>query len=151
YVQTADITMLHLPIEVVGLNKLSRRLIANAAGAICGMAGMPAQDDPACRGAVGITVFNLTHGCVAAAKRVLEEAQYEVTVFYAGGTGGMAMETLIREGLLDAGLDVTTTELADELVGGVMGAGPDRLRAAGVMGLPQVVAPGALDMVNFGA
>lgn len=151
YVQTADITMLHLPIDVVGLNKLSRRLIANAAGAICGMAGMPAQDNPACRGAVGITVFNLTHGCVAAAKAVLEEARYEVIVFYAGGTGGMAMETLIREGLLDAVLDVTTTELADELVGGVMSAGPDRLRAAGEMGLPQVVAPGALDMVNFGA
>src|SRR6187401_1868830 len=95
-------------------------------------------------------MFGVTTPCVQRARQVLEEAGYEVLVFHATGNGGQAMETLIRDGLIAGVLDITTTELADELVGGILSAGPDRLTAAGDMGIPQVVSVGALDMVNFG-
>ena len=95
-------------------------------------------------------MFGVTTPCVTRARELLEAAGYEVLVFHATGTGGRAMEGLARDGFLAGVLDLTTTELADELVGGVLSAGPDRLEAAGRLGLPQVVAPGALDMVNFG-
>jgi uncharacterized protein (UPF0261 family) len=87
---------------------------------------------------------------VTAARRSLEQSGYDVLVFHATGTGGQAMEQLIEEGSVQAVLDLTTTELADELVGGVMSAGPHRLEAAGRKGIPQLVCPGAIDMVNFG-
>jgi uncharacterized protein (UPF0261 family) len=99
---------------------------------------------------IGATMFGVTTPCVTRAREVLEAAGYEVLVFHATGTGGRAMEDLARGGFLAGILDLTTTELADELVGGVLSAGPDRLEAAGRLGLPHVVAPGALDMVNFG-
>jgi uncharacterized protein (UPF0261 family) len=95
-------------------------------------------------------MFGVTTPCVQAARKILEEAGYEVLVFHATGTGGQAMESLIRDGLIAGVLDITTTELADELVGGVFSAGPTRLTAAGQCGVPQVVSVGALDMVNFG-
>ncbi len=95
-------------------------------------------------------MFGVTTPCVQQARKILEEAGYEVLVFHATGTGGQAMESLIREGLIAGVLDITTTELADELVGGVLSAGPTRLTAAVEMGVPQVVSVGALDMVNFG-
>ena len=95
-------------------------------------------------------MFGVTTPCVTKAREILEAAGYEVLVFHATGTGGQAMEDLVKGGFLAGVLDVTTTELADELVGGILSAGPDRLEAAGQSGLPQVVAPGALDMVNFG-
>jgi len=99
---------------------------------------------------IAATMFGVTTPCVTKAREILEAAGYEVLVFHATGTGGQAMEELVKGGFLAGVLDVTTTELADELVGGVLSAGPARLEAAGQAGLPQVVAPGALDMVNFG-
>ena len=95
-------------------------------------------------------MFGVTTPCVQQARKILEGAGYEVLVFHATGNGGQAMESLIREGLIAGVLDITTTELADELVGGVLSAGPTRLTAAGERGIPQVVSVGALDMVNFG-
>ena len=95
-------------------------------------------------------MFGVTTPCVTAARHRLDEKGYEVLVFHATGTGGQAMEQLIQDGTFRGVLDITTTELADELVGGVLSAGPKRLEAAGLKGIPQVVCPGAIDMVNFG-
>jgi uncharacterized protein (UPF0261 family) len=99
---------------------------------------------------VGATMFGVTTPSVTEARKRLEDLGYEVLVFHATGTGGQAMEALMRSGFITASLDITTTELADELVGGVLSAGPERLEAAGELGIPQVVSLGALDMVNFG-
>jgi uncharacterized protein (UPF0261 family) len=129
---------------------VSARILANAAAA---MAGMAAAEPPAAGGGkplVGATMFGVTTPCVEAARERLEELGYEVLVFHATGTGGRSMEALMRSGFITASLDVTITELADDLVGGVLSAGPDRLEAAGELGIPQVVSLGALDMVNFG-
>ncbi|HIO49101.1 TPA: UPF0261 family protein, partial [Candidatus Poribacteria bacterium] len=100
---------------------------------------------------IAATMFGVTTPCVTKAREILEDNGYEVLIFHATGTGGRAMEDLIRGGFIVGVLDVTTTELADELVGGVLSAGPNRLEAAGEVGIPQVIAPGALDMVNFAA
>src|SRR5262249_20059491 len=96
------------------------------------------------------TMFGVTTPCVSAARYLLEQKNFEVLVFHATGTGGMTMESFIDDGIIQGVLDITTTELADELVGGILSAGPDRLRAAGMRGVPQVISLGALDMVNFG-
>ncbi len=150
YVGTKDICMMPSVLDISGLNHVSRRILNNAAGAICGMvAAEPARgfDD---KPIIAATMFGVTTPCVTAARRVLEERGYEVLVFHATGTGGQAMEQLIEAGAIQAVLDLTTTELADELAGGVMSAGPHRLKAAGRKGIPQLVCPGAIDMVNFG-
>jgi uncharacterized protein (UPF0261 family) len=149
YVDTKDIAMMYSVVDIAGINSLSRRILANAAGAIAGMvkAEAPAGED---RPLIGATMFGVTTPCVTRAREALEAAGYEVLVFHATGTGGRAMEDLARGGFLKGILDITTTELADELVGGVLTAGPNRLEAAVECGLPQVVVPGALDMVNFG-
>jgi len=144
-------------VDVAGLNRISRKLFTQAAGAICGMvsASQIALDSPADTGAakplIVASMFGNTTACVTEAKRILEEAGYEVLVFAATGQGGKTMESLIESGLVAGVLDVTTTEWADEWVGGVLNAGPHRLEAAGKAGVPAVVAPGCLDMVNFGA
>ena len=149
YVDTKDISMMYSVVDIAGINSLSRQILANAAGAIVGMvnAEVPAAED---KPLIGATMFGVTTPCVTKARELLEEAGYEVLVFHATGAGGRAMEDLVKGGFIVGVLDVTTTELADELVGGVLSAGPDRLEAAGDLGVPQVVAPGALDMVNFG-
>ncbi len=149
YVGTKDIAMMYSVVDIAGINRLSRQILTNAAGAIAGMvmAKVPAAED---RPLIGATMFGVTTPCVTKAREILERAGYEVLVFHATGTGGRAMEDLVKGGFIVGVLDVTTTELADELVGGVLSAGPDRLEAAGVLGVPQVIAPGALDMVNFG-
>ena len=149
YVDTKDISMMYSVVDIAGINSLSRQILANAAGAIVGMvnAEVPAAED---KPLIGATMFGVTTPCVTKARELLEEAGYEVLVFHATGAGGRAMEDLVKGGFIVGVLDVTTTELADELVGGVLSAGPDRLEAAGELGVPQVVAPGALDMVNFG-
>ena len=149
YVDTKDIAMLYSVVDIAGINSVSRQILANAAGAIAGMVQVevPAVDD---KPLIGATMFGVTTPCVTKAREVLEDAGYEVLVFHATGTGGRAMEDLVKGGFIVGVLDVTTTELADELVGGVLSAGPDRLEAAGDLAVPQVVAPGALDMVNFG-
>jgi len=157
YVGESDIAMLYPVVDIAGLNRLSRQVLGNAAAAMAGMAraaggsdarAMAGGDDV--RPLIGATMFGVTTPCVTAARERLEALGYEVLVFHATGTGGRAMEGLIRSGFLVGVLDVTTTELADELVGGVLSAGPDRLTAAGALGIPQVVSLGALDMVNFG-
>jgi uncharacterized protein (UPF0261 family) len=149
YVDTKDITMMYSVVDIAGINSLSRRILANAAAAIAGMAAamVPAGED---RPLIGATMFGVTTPCVTRARELLEAAGYEVLVFHATGAGGRAMEDLARGGFLAGVLDITTTEWADELVGGVLSAGPNRLEAAAELGLPQVVVPGALDMVNFG-
>jgi uncharacterized protein (UPF0261 family) len=150
YVDTKDIAMMYSVVDIAGINSLSRCILANAAGAIAGMVRAELPDAGEERPLIGATMFGVTTPCVTRAREALEAAGYEVLVFHATGTGGRAMEDLARGGFLKGVLDITTTELADELVGGVLSAGPDRLEAAGEHGLPQVVVPGALDMVNFG-
>ena len=150
YVGVADIVMVPSIVDVAGVNRISREVFARAAGAVCGMVEteVPAGDD---KPLLAASMFGNTTDCVEAARRVLEAAGFEVLVFHATGTGGRTMEKLIEAGRIAGVLDVTTTEWADELVGGVFAAGPDRLRAAARSGVPAVVAPGCLDMVNFWA
>jgi uncharacterized protein (UPF0261 family) len=150
FVGDKDILMLNSVVDVLGLNRISRRVLANAAHAMAGMVLRQVRlTDDADAPLVAATMFGVTTLCVERAKRELEEHGVEVLVFHATGTGGQAMETLIQEGLVSGVLDITTTELADELVGGVLSAGPTRLTAAARAGIPQVVSSGALDMVNF--
>ena len=150
YVGAVDIAMMHSVVDIAGINQVSSRILGNAAAAIAGMAlaEPPALGSP--RPLVGATMFGVTTAAVTAARERLEELGYEVLVFHATGAGGQSMEALARDGFLAGVLDLTTTELCDDLVGGVLSAGPDRLEAAGELGLPQVVSVGALDMVNFG-
>lgn len=149
YVGTKDIVMFPSIVDVAGLNRISRLLFTRAAGAICGMAEAQEEAD-ASRPLIAASMFGNSTACVNEAKAVLETSGYEVLVFHATGTGGRTMESLLESGLVEGVLDVTTTEWADELVGGILGAGPSRLEAAGKFGVPAVVAPGCLDMVNFG-
>ena len=153
YVGTTDITMMPAIVDVAGLNRVSRAVFENAAGAIGGMVTAAearrrthAPDKPL----IVASMFGNTTACVTEAKKILEAAGYEVLVFAATGNGGRAMESLIASGMVAGVLDITTTEWADELVGGVLTAGPERLDAAAKAGVPAIVAPGCLDMVNFG-
>ncbi|MXV78342.1 UPF0261 family protein [Candidatus Poribacteria bacterium] len=150
YVQSKDISMMYSVVDIAGINRLSRQILANAAGAIVGMVNTEVSQTGTDKPLIAATMFGVTTPCVTKAREILEAAGYEVLVFHATGTGGRAMEDLVKGGFLEGVLDVTTTELADELVGGILSAGAERLEAAGEEGLPQVVAPGALDMVNFG-
>ena len=150
YVGAVDVTMTYSVVDIAGINAVSARILSNAAAAIAGMATAEPPDVESGKPLVAASMFGVTTPCVTAARERLEELGYEVLVFHATGTGGQSMEALMRGGFISAVLDVTTTELADDLVGGVLSAGPDRLEAAGELGLPQVVSLGALDMVNFG-
>jgi uncharacterized protein (UPF0261 family) len=149
YVGAVDVTMMYSVVDIAGVNRVSARIMANAAGAIAGMVGavVPRLAD---KPLIGASMFGVTTPCATRARERLEELGYEVLVFHATGAGGQSLEALVRGGFLTGVLDTTATELADELVGGVLSAGPDRLEAAGVAGVPQVVSLGALDMVNFG-
>jgi uncharacterized protein (UPF0261 family) len=150
FIGTKDIVMMYPIVDIAGLNRLSRRILGNAAAAIVGMVNQESAEAAGTKPLIAATMFGVTTPCVTAARKLLEESGCEVMVFHATGTGGMAMEELISDGYIAGVLDITTTELADELVGGVMSAGPQRLEAAGKKGIPQVVCPGAIDMVNFG-
>ncbi|HVE40702.1 MAG TPA: Tm-1-like ATP-binding domain-containing protein [Planctomycetota bacterium] len=150
FVGDKDIMMVNSIVDILGINRISRPILTNAARAVAGMVWLPsrpvvADDKPL----VAITMFGVTTKCVMRAKEQLEKAGYETLVFHATGNGGQAMETLIADGLVAGVLDLTTTELADEHCGGFLTAGPERLCAAGKAGVPQVVSVGALDMVNF--
>jgi uncharacterized protein (UPF0261 family) len=149
YLGSRNITVMPSIVDVAGLNRVSRQIFSHAAGAIVGMAraAVPPADD---RPILAASMFGNTTPCVDRARAALEAAGYEVMVFHATGTGGETMEALIGDGFVGGVLDVTTTEWADELAGGILSAGPTRLDAAGRSGVPQVVAPGCLDMVNFG-
>jgi uncharacterized protein (UPF0261 family) len=149
YLGTKDITMMPSIADVAGLNRLSRVIFTRAAGAICGMVGVTPEVGAA-KPLIVASQFGNTTTCVTEAKKVLEAAGYEVLVFAATGTGGRIMESVIESGIVSGVLDVTTTEWADELVGGNLNAGPDRMDAAAKANIPVVVAPGCLDMVNFG-
>ena len=156
YVGATDVSMTYSVVDISGLNRISERILSNAAGAIAGMAkiALPEMESGEAKllrkPLIGASMFGVTTPSVTRARERLEELGYEVLVFHATGTGGQSMEALARGGFLAGVLDITTTELADELVGGVLSAGPDRLETAGELGLPQVVSLGALDMVNFG-
>ncbi len=148
YVGVKDIVMFPSIVDVAGLNRISREILTRAAGAVCGM--VEAQPEAGADAPIIVaSMFGNTTDCVQAAKKILEEAGYEVLVFHATGTGGRTMESIIESGMVAGVLDVTTTEWADELVGGFLGAGPARLEAAARAGVPAIVAPGCLDMVNF--
>ncbi len=161
YVGVKDIVMFPSIVDVAGLNRISRQILTRAAGAICGMVEVGVQAS-ACsdtdtlkrelqtdKPIIVASQFGNTTACVDHARKILEAAGYEVLVFHATGVGGRTMESLIETGLVAGVLDITTTEWADELVGGFLGAGPTRLEAAARHGVPAVVAPGCLDMVNF--
>ena len=180
YVGGKDIMMLNSVVDIAGINRISRQVLGEAARAMAGMVTLPrdtaaqhtsssdegstlfdCSHDPASRASstdqpptdkplIAATMFGVTTPCVEHARKILEAAGYEVLVFHATGNGGEAMEGLIADGLIAGVLDITTTELADELVGGILTAGPTRLTAAGKKGIPQVISVGALDMVNFG-
>jgi uncharacterized protein (UPF0261 family) len=155
YVGVRDILMMNSVVDVSGLNRISRIVLSNAAGAMIGMVrqtGARSQESGVRkeRSLVTATMFGVTTPCVETARKILEANAYEVLVFHATGIGGLTMESFVADGLIRGVLDLTTTELADELVGGVLTAGRDRLTAAGLRGVPQVISLGALDMVNFG-
>ncbi|MDZ4685259.1 MAG: Tm-1-like ATP-binding domain-containing protein [Planctomycetaceae bacterium] len=151
YVGGKDVMTMYSVVDIAGLNRISRTVLDQAARAMAGMVALPkAPAVSTDRPLVAATMFGVTTPCVQHARGILEAAGYEVLVFHATGSGGEAMESLIADGLIAGVLDITTTELADELVGGVLTAGPTRLTAAGKRGVPQVISVGALDMVNFG-
>jgi len=151
YVGTSDITMMYSVVDISGINRISSSILHNAANAMAGMVkNLEKADMPGEKPILGATMFGVTTPCVSHAREKLEEMGYEVLVFHAVGVGGQTMESLIRSGYISAVLDATTTELADEVAGGILSAGPDRLEAAGEAGIPQVVSLGALDMANFG-
>lgn len=150
YVGAVDIAMMYSVVDVAGVNQISARIIGNAVAAIAGMARAEIPDLGEGRPLIGASMFGVTTPCVTRARERLEELGYEVLVFHQTGTGGQSMEELVKAGFIKGLLDVTTTELCDELVGGVLPAHPKRLEVAGSLGVPQVVSLGALDMVNFG-
>ncbi|MFD0676740.1 MULTISPECIES: Tm-1-like ATP-binding domain-containing protein [unclassified Paenibacillus] len=152
YVGVKDIMMMYSVVDIAGINRLSRRILSNAAYALAGTIQQQEREQEIVDDKVtlGITMFGVTTPCATRVREKLEEEGYDLLVFHATGTGGMAMEELIKAGYIKGVADITTTELADELVGGIFTAGADRLEAAGITGIPQVVSVGALDMVNFG-
>ena len=150
YVGVKDIVMFPSIVDVAGMNRISRQILSRAAGAICGMVEMPCPEGGD-RPVIVASQFGNTTACITHARKILEDAGYEVIIFAATGNGGRTMESLIESGLVSGVLDITTTEWADELVGGVLNAGPHRLEAAALRGIPAVVSTGCLDMVNFGS
>ena len=151
YIRETDLVLMPSVTDIAGLNRISTRILANAAAAVAGMVtSAPLPAAAAGRPMVAASMFGVTTPCITRARARLETLGYEVLVFHMTGTGGRTLESLAAQGLLAGVLDATTTELADELVGGIFSAGQDRLSAAGKAGIPQVVSVGALDMVNFG-
>ena len=151
YVGTKDIAMINSVVDFAGVNPISRPVLRNAAAAVLAMARAAAEpvDTNGQDRLIAVSQFGVTTAAVEAAHRLLVAAGYTLVPFHATGTGGRTMESLIDDGLFVGVLDLTTTEWADEVAGGNLSAGPDRLGAAGRVGIPQVVAPGALDMANF--
>ena len=151
YMGAVDIAMMYSVVDIAGINAVSAQILSNAAAAVAGMAHNYERFSPAVdkKPLVGATMWGTTTPCVDQARKWLESAGYEVLVFHATGAGGRSMEALMRSGHITASLDITTTELIDELAGGTMSAGPDRLETAGEMGLPQVVSLGGVDQISF--
>jgi uncharacterized protein (UPF0261 family) len=149
YVGASDICMVYAVTDVSGLNRISAQILANAANALAGMIGLRRSFETIARPAIGLTMFGVTTPCVQAVTAALE-ADYDCLVFHATGTGGQSMEKLVDSGLLVGVIDVTTTEIADHLMGGILSAGAGRLDAIIRTKIPYVGSCGALDMVNFG-
>ena len=150
YVGSVDVTMMYSVVDIAGVNQISARIMANAAGALAGMAKATVPPLGEEKPLVVASMFGVTTACVTTARERLEGLGYEVLVFHQTGAGGGSMEELIKAGFITGSLDVTTTEFCDAVAGGVLAAVPDRLESAGRLGIPQVVSLGALDMVNFG-
>ena len=150
YVGTSDIIMMPSIVDVSGLNKISKRIFGNAVSAIAGLLNYRIENEVDEHPLVAATMFGVTTPAVNFAREYLEQNGYEVLVFHATGIGGQTMESLVSDGYFAGVLDLTTTEWADELVGGVLKAGENRLEAAALAKVPQVVSLGAMDMVNFG-
>ena len=150
YAGSKDITFMPSVVDVAGINRLSRAIYANAAGAIAGMVQTEAEATAQERPLIAASMFGNTTAAVDHARGLLEDEGYEVLVFHATGSGGRTMEDLISDGYIAGCLDMTTTELADEICGGVFNAGPDRVQAAPRQGIPTVIVPGCVDMANFG-
>ncbi len=150
YVDCSDITMMYSVVDVAGLNVVSERILGNAAHAMAGMVNYRVKQR-ASRPALGMTMFGVTTPCVTAVRQQLESDGYDCLVFHATGTGGRAMEQLVASGMIGGVLDITTTEVADEVVGGMFAAGPRRFDILLERGIPLVLSLGAVDMVNFGA
>ncbi|QVL29973.1 Tm-1-like ATP-binding domain-containing protein [Telmatocola sphagniphila] len=150
YVGVRDICMMYSVVDFCGLNRFSRTILANAAHAMAGMLNSELPQAHTDRAMIASSMFGVTTPCVEQARNHFDSENFETLVFHATGSGGRTMEAMIRDRLFAGVLDITTTELADELVGGVLSAGKDRLTAAAIEGIPQVISVGALDMVNFG-
>lgn len=150
FVGAKDITMIPSIVDVAGINRVSRLVFARAAGAICGMVETETQASTDDKPVITASMFGNTTECVNMCMAQLTEQGYEVLVFHATGTGGRTMESLVREGLVDGVLDITTTEWADQVCNGVFSAGPQRLDGPGEMGVPHLIVPGCVDMANFG-
>lgn len=150
YVGTSDVNMMPSVVDAEGLNDISKVIFSNAANSIAGMVKNKKEIKSSGKPLIAATMFGVTTPCIKAAKAYLEEQGYDVLVFHATGTGGKTMEALVNQGFFKGVLDITTTEWCDQVVGGVLAAGEDRLTAAGNNAIPQVVSVGALDMVNFG-
>jgi uncharacterized protein (UPF0261 family) len=150
YVAGSDVTMHYPVVDIAGINRITATMLANAAGAIGGMATAARPELDEARPLLAASMFGITTPCVNKARELLEELGYEVVVFHQTGVGGQSLEELVRSGFVAGVLDVTTTELADEVAGGLWPAGANRLETAGRLGVPQVVSLGALDFVNVG-
>ncbi|ACQ82039.1 protein of unknown function UPF0261 [Beutenbergia cavernae DSM 12333] len=151
YVGSTDLTMMNSVVDVNGLNRVTRSVLGNAIHAVVGMVTSRVPDDGTDRPVAAISMFGVTTPCASRIASTLDAAGLEPLSFHANGAGGRSLEALAGSGAIQVVVDMTTTELADELFGGVCSAGPDRLTAAGRLGVPQVVSLGALDMINFGA
>ncbi|HEX4745683.1 MAG TPA: Tm-1-like ATP-binding domain-containing protein [Gaiellaceae bacterium] len=147
YVGTTDVTMMHSVVDVAGINRISARIFENAARALAGLAVRQESRPLPERPMIAASMWGVTTPCVTTARTRLEELGYDVLVFHQTGTGGRSLEALVGAGLVHGVLDVTPTELADELVGGIWPSGPERLETAGRLGIPQVVSLGAIDIV----
>jgi uncharacterized protein (UPF0261 family) len=150
YVGSADVTLMHSVVDVAGLNRISREIYTNAAAAIAGMVQAIRPESAGERPLLAASMFGNTTACIDRARASLDEAGWEVLVFHATGSGGKTMQRLADEGLLAGLLDLTTTELADEVCGGVFSAGPERVQMGASSAIPVVLAPGCVDMCNFG-
>jgi uncharacterized protein (UPF0261 family)/ABC-type branched-subunit amino acid transport system ATPase component len=150
YVGPSDICMMYSVTDVQGINRISERVLANAAHALAGMITHPIATESATRPALGLTMFGVTTPCVQSLTKLLSD-DYDCLVFHATGVGGQSMEKLAQSGLLEGVIDVTTTEVADEIAGGALSAGPTRMDVFAQHAIPYVGSCGALDMVNFGA
>lgn len=151
YVGSADVTLMHSVVDVAGLNRISLQIYTNAAAAIAGMVKAVQPEAADEKPLVAASMFGNTTACIDRARSTLERAGWEVLVFHATGSGGRTMQRLASEGFLAGMLDLTTTELADEVCGGVFSAGPERVKISAATAVPVVLAPGCVDMCNFGS